>query len=311
MPLQHWKLEAGGNWRANSATNPPAPPINSRDTLVYGNYKPDASTTGVLDGVPLTVVTTAFTTPTANTTYENMDFQQKVVVNKSGVTFKNCYFRGGSPTSSIPLVQAWTSIAVRTKFYDCTFATTSPVVYHGSGVQATDCEIYRCDISGSVDGIKTQYGDVEIYGCWIHDLPWYSYDPAQSDGSHNDCVQCEGGGGNYIVRGNLFEPGYHSTSGMLVTQNVGNLTGLVIDKNWFISTTLGSAPGPGAALNFSEKGLGAMTNVYITNNKFSDANTWKFSKVALIDSNTYDIATMSNNTYESTGLNAPFTRVNV
>lgn len=311
MPLQHWKLETNGNWKANAATNPPAPPINSRDTLVYGDYKPDAATTGVLEGVPLTVMTTAFTTPADNMTYENMDFQQKVVVNKSGVTFKNCYFRGGDPTVSSPLVQAWTSVATQTKFYDCTFAPNNPVVYHKGGIQTTDCELHRCDIYSTVDGVKTQYGDVEVYGCWIHDLPRYEFDPEQTDGSHNDGIQCEGGGGNHIFRGNRIEVGYKATSGIIVTQNVGNLTGIIIDKNWITSTVLGSAPGPGAGLNFTEKGLGAMTNVVITNNKFSDANTWKNNKVAFIDSNTYDLATISNNTYESTGLNAPFTRVNV
>jgi hypothetical protein len=308
MPSQSWTLTATGQWVA-----PGTAPVSARDLLVAGTYRPDAGTTGVLPGISRTTWSGNLTTSASGQVIENLDITGRLIINHGGVVVRNCTIAGGTPPSyatdnSYGSVKAFNAVSPKTTFYDCTIYSSVASVDASAGIQGRDFDLYRCNIYGVVDGARTQYGNVGIYQCWIHDLPWYSVDPRQtSGGSHNDGIQCEGGGNNYVIRGNSIEMGGSTNAALMITQNVGNITGLIIDKNWLYSVVGGSWTG----INLSEKGLGAATGVQITNNRFSDLGTWRHNKHALIDSNTYDVATISGNVNDSDGAAATISRVAV
>lgn len=309
MPAELWTLEADGYWRSEYADV-----YSARDNLVYGDYRPDASTTGILsDPSELTVYAGNLTTTSANQVIENMWVQGKVIIKHANVTVRNCLIDGATAGPSSPSyasITAYENVATSGTFIDCTITGSIATVYSSNGVQGRDFNLYRCDISGTVDGVGAQYENVGIYGCWIHDLPWYSFDPSHSDGSHNDCIQVHGGS-NFTIRGNSLEAGYKGTSCIIVTQDVGATSNVTIDKNWIMSVYPTQAQAVATGINVSQTGAStaAMTGVVITDNIFSALNTWRVNHAGLIDRGTYDIATISGNVYEGTATSAKITRV--
>jgi hypothetical protein len=213
-------------------TDPPPPPdpdpgTNPRNLLVPGDYKPSASTTGVLPGVTLTPHNTGggtLTFSTADQTYRDLDIYGDINVTAPGIKFYNCRFRGGTswPSSADCVVDCRSAgVLARTTtanpwagvpyFEDCTLAATRPA-YFREGFMG-HCHIKRCDISNTTDGIGTYNTDTSASSKgarmiaeanWIHDLVYWYPEPAHADGTHNDCIQIQSGGhirviGNYLV----------------------------------------------------------------------------------------------------------------
>lgn len=111
-----------------------------------------------------------------------------------------------------------------------------------AGAQGRAISLYRCDISGVIDGfdpseIAGVRGFGEALGCYIHDLPHYDYDGGRhADGSHNDGIQAAGGLDHLWIIGCAIEAGY--TGGVLLTNDRGanpayTNGGLIIEDNWF------------------------------------------------------------------------------
>jgi hypothetical protein len=309
VPAELWTLESDGNWRTEYGSA-----YSVRDNLVYGTYRPDASTTGITSDVgDLTVYAGNLYTTSANQVIENMWVQGKIVVHHENVTVRNCLIDGATAGPSSPSyasITCYDNFATSSNFYDCTITGSITTVYSSNGVQGRDMNLYRCDISGTVDGIGAQYENVGIYGCWIHDLPWYSWDPGHSDGSHNDGIQVHGGS-NFTIRGNSIEVGYKGTSGIIVTQDVGATSNVTIDQNWIMSVYPTTASATSTGINVSQTGAStaAMTGVVITDNIFSALSTWRVNHAGLIDRGTYDIATITGNVYDGTATAAKITRV--
>lgn len=240
-----------------------AAPAATRDDLVLGDYKPDATTTGVLPGSSLTIVTTHV--PVSNTTYENLDIRTAVLPGSSvgNVTYKNCYFRGGAtaPTAFTGLYRLVNTHQRGFTFIDCTFRPQTPswfwIGLHGYGFTAR-----RCDISNMVDAMSTFNNnngpagsgddslrngpvDVVVEQCYVHDQGFWSNPPdnTSSDGSHADGIQIQGGSG-YVIRGNnftgklnpIYAPNWygHDTSNavFMIKPDVGLLSNVTITDNW-------------------------------------------------------------------------------
>lgn len=319
MPAEDWTLSAAGYWQADGATS-----FSPRDTLVYGNYRPTALTAGVVSVASLSTHTGNFVTSQADQIVEGLDITGRVKIRHDNVTFRNCRIQGGLPDgeSSYGSVEAFNARAMTTKFYDCTIIAnppTNPAIASkqsrnsSNSIQGRDFEIYRCDLSGSVDGIGAQYSNVTIKGCRIHDLAWYPDSHYGDTASHSDGIQIHGGNGFTIV-GNSIEVGedgstqYHNSC-IIATQDVAATSNVLIDRNWIISD---SPSGCAVGINISQTGTygpGPFTGtVTITNNRFSELSTWRSNHAALIDRGTYDIATISGNVYDATGLPAKVTR---
>lgn len=319
MPASRWVLSSAGKWECNGR-----PSFTNRDALIYGNYRPSILTAGVLTPTTLDTHTGDFVTTSHDQVVENIDITGRVKVRHNGVTFKNVRGQGGLPNgeASYGSVDAFQARTSPTKFYDCTFIAnpvTNPAVANlqdrnsANSIQGQDFEMYRCDLSGSNDGIGAQRRNVVVKGCRIHGLTWFADGWFGNTPTHNDGIQVHGGTGFTFV-GNSIEVGQYGstqnhTSGIIATQDVAATADLVIDKNWIISLTTG---GTSVGINISQTGSfgpGAYTGtVQITNNRFSALSTWKANHAALIDRNTYDMATISGNVYDETGLPAKVTR---
>lgn len=319
MPAEKWLLSAAGKWECSGRES-----FTNRDSLVYGNYRPSELNTGVLNLATLDTHTGDFVTTGHGQLVENLDITGRIKIRHNGTTFKNCRAQGGLPNgeAGFGTVEAFQARTSPTRFYDCTFISnpaTNPAVASlqtrnaATGIQGQDFELYRCDISGGVDGVGAQIRNVTIKGCKIHGLVWYPDAHSGNTPSHNDGIQVHGGT-TFTIVGNSIEVGQEGlakkhTSAIIVTQDSAATSNVVIDKNWLYSlATQGCAVG----INITQTGTygpGAYTGtVQITNNRFSALTTWESNHAALIDRNTYDIATISGNVYDETGLPAKVTR---
>lgn len=230
---------------------------NDRESLVYGTYKPDEATTGVLPGVARTdfnspSVTGSVTLSTPNVTYENLNFYGDIVVAAANIVFKNCWFWGGvgHPTSNRGCVTAYGNGNHNgLELHDCTITARSPS-YYRDGIVGNTFKLYRCHIYNTNDGIGAfspavgnDNCNVEVYGCYVHDLVWWRQDPAHSDGTHNDCIQYQGGN-HFIAKGNRLEAYSVTAEGSTETNkrpapNGKNYAGsaLIVNQNPFSGTS--------------------------------------------------------------------------
>lgn len=245
-----WEIGAGGPdvWAA-------------RDALVWGVDQPTADNTGVLPtsvyDPSRTVQAGNFTVATGNVSYVDYDFQGKVSVTSSGRKyFRNCKFFGESgPSTEQGLLHVTNSAATNVIAEDCDFIPTTPTAYF-TGILGHHFTARRCKIRHCVDGIgvyntaaPTAALGVLVEMCYIADHSWFATAPSQTDGSHTDGCQIQGGAG-MILRGNHFggthdvtvgdspwsripEAGHRCVSALMVTPNVGAITAMVIEKNWF------------------------------------------------------------------------------
>jgi hypothetical protein len=194
----------------------------NRNLLVYGTYKPDKSTTGVLPGIVRTdynspATAGLVTLSTAGVTYENLDFYGDIQLSASDVTFRNCFFHGGighPPNNRGCLTLYGNNNHNNTVLYDCTFMAQDPS-YYRDGVVGNSYIAYRCEAWNTNDGFGAYSAvggagncDVELYGCYAHDLVYWEQDPAHADGTHNDCLQYQGGSHLRVI-GNHFR-GYQT-----------------------------------------------------------------------------------------------------
>ena len=209
----------------------PTPAPSDRDALVYGAYKPDATTTGVLPGTAL--VAWDKTPSTTNTyvldsshngkTYQNVIIYGDLSVTATGdVTFINCEFVGGShvPGTQSGVIDCNPARTGTGKLIlkDCTISPRKRSLNRDC-IVGRRFRIERCDLSGGIDGVgafcESKNGtatNVDVLGCFIHDLSYLYPDYANgvsgstlhSDGSHNDGIQIQGGA-NIWVKGNNIE----------------------------------------------------------------------------------------------------------
>ena len=247
----------------------------SRDSLVYGTYKPSASTTGLLPGwvdsqttpgvgeQQLGILNGNQTITTANTVIQNKDIFGFVFVKAAGVRIINCKIRGNSTaTSEFGLIDARNQGCVDLVIKDCELVPDYPSLWItgliGHDFTAERLDIYNCTDSLGIynanSGHTTDPAIVRIYGCWTHDLTYYSPDPTHSDNrTHNDGIQIQGNS-DIIIRGNFIQanasvvgdgyddtvpkplpPSYRpSVTGQAIglTPNVSVIYDVTIDQNW-------------------------------------------------------------------------------
>lgn len=287
---------------------------NPRTALVPGTYKPGPETTGHVG--TLTPTAGGITTTQAGQVFQNLLINGPVVIKHPGVQFINCHIKAGlSPATdpSYAAIKCYDALSTPAKVIDCTIESVPTSNLSSCGVQGRDVEVIRCNIFGSIDGVMSTNSNVRVISCWIHDLPKHPVVAAHKDGSHNDGVQVQGGS-NIELIGNCIVLGYKNNAGVMVTQDVTKIGGLVIDRNWFVSVEPTKENQTPVAINISQSAKGAMVGVKVTNNVFSAPTTWRLDRAALIDSGTYDAmvaaGTLAGNVYED-GTLARITRNSV
>lgn len=296
---------------------------NPRDSLVIGNYKPDASNTGYLPGTSFTsTISSNITYSSTNNgqTITNTLFTGRVTVTGQNITFRNCWFRGSGGV----MLNCNNDTVDNLLVEDCTFKpqTPSSIV---NGLFGRNYTAKRCDMSGSVDafsivGKNTSVIDVNvsILGCYAHDLSYYSPDPSHSDNqTHNDIIQYHYGGSNVVIRGNnlrafmdpsigdasepsvdrdgqhisgnTYYPSLSHMAVLMLSPAAVNITNLTVDKNYM--------DGGACLINCSSRET--MSNVVISNNKWG--RDMRLGETFTILVRAAQPLTITGNVYEDTG----------
>jgi len=297
------------------------PFASSRESLVLGTYKPDASTTGVLPGVPRTTVTSF--SPIGGTTYENLTIETIMTppAGTSTIVFRNCFFRGtpSGQSSDVGVAKLYGTAHCPVEFYDCSFAAQFPSRWW-NGAHGYGFKMWRCDVSQVIDTLNIfQSADptgplgVEIYQSYFHDFHWFPNPPETraTDGSHSDGVQLQGGSGfkfwgnniqayNHPDFFNTYFGTNHGNAIMMIKPDVGVITNVDIQFNWL--------DGGAAGLNITHDNPRFLTNIgIIKNNKFGrgmrNGASWAINRQSGI---TWDGGSGSTqNVYEDDGTVVP------
>lgn len=232
-------------------------PRDPRDDLVVGVDQPTLSNTGVRNKAGLTVVTSLVPD---GSTYRNLEVRAVVNFNNAPPSrFENCWFRGptGTPSTNGAMLKMWDSGNQRGHvFVDCTIEPQAPH-FRWNGILGYGFTARRCQFLSNTDHVglynnngtdSTKSGplDVTIEQCYFGGNGWW---PQSIDtgggaiGSHCDQVQYQGGS-NVVVRGNTFTGkigqqfgpnsygDYNTNSVLMLKPDVGQITGLVWEKNW-------------------------------------------------------------------------------
>lgn len=247
------------------------------DGWVVRVTQPDETNTGMLPGTTLQT----YTGPSAITT-DGATFRDTLFTSKISVAAKNVTIEGCKTTAVIDgMIQASNAAAKNLLIRRTTFrpaaASTNTI-----GIVGHDFTAERCDISGTVDGIRIHNTNVvdgpsgvTVRGCYIHHLCFTTPYAGHGDNeTHNDCIQIEGGNdtlieGNHLaafgdpIYGNIADNprGPQVLSGIIVTPNVGNVRRLMIAGNWF--------SGAYVPINIAEKGRGPLSDLMILDNRFA------------------------------------------
>jgi len=293
-------LPGGSAIQFNAAQT--TPPPTGRPDPFPATLKPDATNTGVPAGQTLTDVQgdQVFDSKYNGQTISNKNFLGYVRVSGSNITFKNCFFRGGTPTGNIALLDMenedssgkhpGTNITVE----DSTFLPTHRAAVV-DGMWAENATILRVDMSGSTDTIKAS-NNTTIRDSYLHDLQFWSVDPNTSDGTHNDTVQILDGTNVNVIHNNLNPNNAQANSSVQITQDFGP-TGIVkLDSNW--------ADWGGYCFNITQKPLASLTGVSVTNNRFGRHGEYSYIGAIVLGGST-TLAANTNNVWDDTGTPIP------
>jgi hypothetical protein len=197
---------------ANAATPPAAGSqagaTNPRDSLVYGEYKPDASTVGPLPGTVLqqfgtSATSTDFVATANNQVIQNMEIWGSVNLKSfTGVKIQNCRIHGtlarGVDTAHV--FGSGGNLRGAT-IVDCALVgrpVTVPASYNGvanpdagavnqgnewcCGIIGGNYTVLRTEMINTSDGLSlnSQVGNVTAKGCWIHNGWFNEWTPEQA-----------------------------------------------------------------------------------------------------------------------------------
>lgn len=251
-------------FNAPATTTPPptTPPPSSRPDPFPTNMKPDATNTGLLGSTILTVINgdQIFGANYNGQTISNKDFHGYVKVSGSNITFSNCIFRGGTPSGNAALVdfQNDGKPGMGNIIEDSEMVPTIPAATI-DGIWAQNVTILRVNLHDTTDGIKAS-SNTTIRDSYIHDLQYFSADPNQPDGTHNDGVQILDGTNIVVRHDNLYPGNAQANSSVQITQDFGVTGTVLLDSNW--------ADWGGCTFNVAPKPLASLNGVSITNNRF-------------------------------------------
>lgn len=92
------------------------------------------------------------------------------------------------------------------------------------GINANNCTIRRCDISGYQDCIWLR-NNVRIIDCYFHDLYYF-------EGAHSDCMQSSGGS-NYVISHNTIVPSTYQNAALIIQTMFTPVNNVLIENNFF------------------------------------------------------------------------------
>jgi hypothetical protein len=238
-------------------------------------------------GTTLSVVNGDQTFATSGALITGREFHGFVKVTGANITFRNCVFRGGVASGNAALLDV--EKGTNTVVEDSEFVPAHPAATI-DGIWANQASIYRANIHGSVDGVKTG-SNVLIQDSYIHDMSWFANDPNQGGGeTHNDGVQSFYGDNGVTLRHNTIDMSTTKGANAAFQDSAGDAH---VEGNWL--------DGGGCMLNFDDHGP-ALTSLYVTNNRFGRHS---FYKCPILLSTNASLKENSGNIWDDTGTPIP------
>ena len=279
---------------ATASASPSASPqtsASSKARTFRPGAKPEADNTGVAPGTALSTVSgnQTFGSSSDGKTISGKEFHGYVRVTGSNITFRDCIFRGGTPSGNNALFDSSDSSGPIT-VTDSEFVPAHPAATI-DGLWLKNTTVLRADVHGSVDGIKADSNSV-IRESYIHDMQWFADDPNQGGGeTHNDAIQILNGSGITIDGNNLATAGKDPNSAIQITQDFGPTSDVSITDNW--------ADYGGCTFNFAHKVGNSMTIGPVTGNRFGRHQS--FSGCAILISTKTRLTKNSGNVWADSG----------
>lgn len=240
--------------KAVAATAPPttAPPVTTTPPVPTAPVFPDASNTGVPSGTTLTNYTGPSTITTDGTVIDAKKVTACLVIRADNVTIKNsliqsrgCYFNVLSDDGN-------TGLKLTDVEIDGLSNDGGDSAINGGGFTCL-----RCDIHGTIDGIKAQ-SDVVIKDTWIHDLVITSE-------SHNDGIQSLGTTSLKVLHNSIVLQDGSTSAIILSTGSASDMRNVQIDGNLLGGGAYTVYGGYLAGTDSRAK----VSQIAITNNRFS------------------------------------------
>lgn len=181
------------------------------DAMFQTMTKPSASNTGVPSGTTLTAQSGNITVTVAGTIVQNLDLQGKVIIKAANVTVRRCRIKGiaGGDQGADGLVDCRDAAAIGTLVEDCELAPTTPS-YMWNSVMGHDVTVRRCNMYGTTDSVGIYNTNAPgqpitsvVEDSYMHDYVWWANDPYQTDGTHNDGLEIQGGTDLVMRRNNI------------------------------------------------------------------------------------------------------------
>ncbi|GAA3579194.1 hypothetical protein GCM10022197_40850 [Microlunatus spumicola] len=217
------------------------------------NGFPDAGSTGVPTGVSLSAYTGPSTITRDGTVIDGKKITSCLVIKADDVTIKNSLLQSGQCFFNVLSDEGNTGLTLTDVEIDGQGNTGGDSAINGGGYTCL-----RCDIHGTVDGLKAQSG-VVVRDSFIHDL-------AQSRDSHNDGIQTLGTTSLKILHNRIVIGGSATSAIILSTNAADQIRNVQIDGNLLgggAYTVYGGYDSPSVA--------GKVSNIAITNNRFTTA----------------------------------------
>lgn len=260
--------------------------------------KPDSTNTG-----PRLTSSYGDVTITApGTKLSNLDIYGFVTIKTSNVTLDNVRVRGSGPGKTDTGLVTCIDASVKNLVLTNVLLVPDYPSQWIDGVMGHDFTAENVEIYNTVDGLGVfnthgPANNVVVQGCFVHDHVYFPDDTEQKDGSHNDCVQVQGGS-NTVLRGNTFSAAASGNpvqqqygAGVTISPNVSAVSGLVIDNNWI------SGGQAGVQSNADPYKGGTSTYGSITNNVFSVVGKFQPYQIRYNKSIKF---TVTGNTYTTT-----------
>jgi len=235
---------------SSSPTASSSPSASSSPTASTGF--PSAATTGVRDGTTLTAYSGPATITTAGTVIDGKKITSCLVIKANNVIIRNSLISSGGCYFNVLSDNGNTGLQLVDVEIDGQGNTSGDSAINGGGFTCL-----RCDLHGTVDGIKAQ-SDVVVQDSWIHDL-------TIGDDSHNDGIQSLGTTSLKVLHNRIVMADGATSAVILSTGSASDMRNVQVSGNLL---------GGGAFTVYGgyEAGrdtLSKISNISVTNNRFT------------------------------------------
>jgi len=264
-----------------------------------GYAVPGATNTGVPAWVSLTSYTGPTTITVNGTVIDGKEIHSLVQIKAQDVVIKNSRIVGGDAVtgaSQQSLVHVYPNASLTIQDSELYAQNESPSINGVTTYGNTTVE--RVNIHNVIDSVTIVGDNVVVQDSWLHHNLYYpaGVDPYKSDGSHSDNIQIPQGRNIQLLNNNLGEGVERLNATIMVTQDYGVVTDLLIQNNY---AYVGKGPGGSGGCSFNFKVSAApLKGAIIQDNTFVKTSPCAMTMNEQTETNLAPSLSKLNNTWE-------------